>query len=275
VETPLEVLVERAKHGDKDALESLVSTIMDRVYGLAIRMLGHDEDAEDATQEILIRVITHLGTYRGDSAFTSWVYRVASNHLLNTRRRRAERYFVSLEAWEQQVEAGLASTSSYKSPQAEHELLVQEAMHGCIHAILVSLKRDLRLAYILGEVVGVTSAEGGYILDISPALFRKRLSRARTLLANFMRKNCGLVNEANQCRCEKQISYAVQTGCIDPGRLMYVPQGKNNQQATLTRMQLGEMAEIKRVTALFRSQPKYTAPVRLIESLKTTIHSRA
>ena len=68
-EPSLEVLVERAKAGDGAALEAVVRAIQDRVYNLAIRMLWHPADAEDATQEILIRVITNLGSFRGESAF--------------------------------------------------------------------------------------------------------------------------------------------------------------------------------------------------------------
>src|SRR5688572_27185757 len=84
----LDALVERAKAGDREALEAVVAAIQDRVYNLAIRMLWHPADAEDATQEILVRVVTHLGGFRGESAFTTWVYRVAVNYLLTTRKRR-------------------------------------------------------------------------------------------------------------------------------------------------------------------------------------------
>lgn len=275
METPLEVLVERAKEGDKAALELLIRSITDRVYGLTKRMLGYDEDAEDATQEILIKVITHLGTFRGESAFSSWVYRVASNHLLNVRRGRGELYFVSLEAWERQVAEGLGAACPHEVPEVERQLLVQETMFGCMHALLAGLTRDLRLAYILGEIIGVTSAEGAYILDISAASFRKRLSRARMQLGDFMRENCGLVRGANDCRCEKQVSYAIQCGCIDPSRLMFAPHGIDRQEARLSQAQLEEMDELKRIAELFRSLPRYRAPVRLLESLKTTIDTRA
>jgi len=62
----------------------------ERVFGLAVRMLGHPVDAEEATQEILIKIITHLSAFRQESTFTSWIYRIAANYLLVTRKRRAE-----------------------------------------------------------------------------------------------------------------------------------------------------------------------------------------
>ena len=80
----LERLVEAAKEGDKKALETLILKIQDKIYGLALRMLYNPSDAEDASQEILLKIITHLGTFRGESAFTTWMYRVAVNHLLTS-----------------------------------------------------------------------------------------------------------------------------------------------------------------------------------------------
>jgi RNA polymerase sigma factor (sigma-70 family) len=86
----LEELVRRAQDGNAPALERVVREIGDNVYGLAVRMLWHPEDAEDATQEILMKVVTHLSTFRGESAFPTWVYRIATNHLLSVRQSRVE-----------------------------------------------------------------------------------------------------------------------------------------------------------------------------------------
>ena len=82
-EHTLDALVRLSRAGDRQALERLIEAIQGKVYNLAIRMLRVPADAEDATQEILIKVITHLGEFRSESAFTTWVYRVASNHLLD------------------------------------------------------------------------------------------------------------------------------------------------------------------------------------------------
>lgn len=79
----LEQAVEAARAGSREALETVLSAIQGRVYGLCVRMLWHPEDARDASQEILIRVMTHLGDFRGGSAFGTWVYRVAANYLLD------------------------------------------------------------------------------------------------------------------------------------------------------------------------------------------------
>jgi RNA polymerase sigma factor (sigma-70 family) len=83
----LSSLAAEAQRGSKDALEALVRAAQRPVYNVALRMLRHPADAEDATQEILIKLVTHLSQFRAESAFSTWMYRIASNHLLNLRTR--------------------------------------------------------------------------------------------------------------------------------------------------------------------------------------------
>ncbi len=195
----LESLVQRAIDGDQASLEDIVRRIQAHVYGLALRMLWHPADAEDATQEILVRIITNLSTFRGDSAFTTWVYRVASNYIL-TSKRRAAREQVTFERFGKQLDEGLADEHIQVADDVEHKLLIEEVRIGCTHGMLLCLDRDHRIAYILGEIVEVTGEEGGYILDITPAAFRKRLSRARTRVLQFMQRKCGIFNPDNTCQ---------------------------------------------------------------------------
>src|SRR5207245_4316857 len=83
-------LVEQAKSGDRAALEKLVLRHQAWVYNIAVRMVFHPHDAEEVTQEVLVKVITKLGTFRGESSFRTWLYRIAANHVLNMKRRSAE-----------------------------------------------------------------------------------------------------------------------------------------------------------------------------------------
>src|SRR4051812_47338504 len=106
--TPEELVV-LARGGDRVALDSLVRAIKDLVYRLAARMLGDPIAAEDATQEILIRCVTGLDAFRGDSAFRTWVYRVASNHLLTTLAKRGRDATETFDELEQRLATGVAS----------------------------------------------------------------------------------------------------------------------------------------------------------------------
>jgi RNA polymerase sigma factor (sigma-70 family) len=83
VNEELLALVDKATSGDKNSLETLIAGVQDTVFNLSLRMLGTFADAEDATQDILLKMITHLSSFRGDSSFTTWVFRIASNHLKN------------------------------------------------------------------------------------------------------------------------------------------------------------------------------------------------
>ena len=76
-------MVDKATAGDKKALETLVTGVQDIVFNLSLRMLGTFADAEDATQDILLKMITHLSSFRGDSSLTTWVFSIAANHLKN------------------------------------------------------------------------------------------------------------------------------------------------------------------------------------------------
>src|SRR3972149_7555755 len=117
MESDIEILVSLAKEGDKKALAELVLQIQDKIYGLALRMLYNPSDAEDASQEILLKIITHLGTFRGESSFSTWMYRVAANHLLTMRKRRAELRAVSFEEYGESCD--LESTVDWRESQSE------------------------------------------------------------------------------------------------------------------------------------------------------------
>ncbi len=269
MELTLETLVEQAKEGNQGALEELVRRIQDRIYGLAVRMLWHPVDAEDATQEILIKVITHLSSFRQESAFTTWVYRVACNHLLTTRKRRAERQAVSFEQFGEQLEEGLAQEVMPMATEVERRLLVKEVKIGCMQGMLLCLDRNHRLAYILGEIFGLTSPEGANILEITPAAFRKRLSRARQRMSRFMQAKCGLVNRENACRCSRKLNYAIQKGWVEPTNLLFA----NHPTHSPILAQIQQVDELEQTVALFRSHPTYAAPDIFLENVKTLLRA--
>lgn len=76
-------LIEKATAGDKESLETVILSVQDLVFNLSLRMLGSFPDAEDATQDILLKIITRLSSFKGESAFSTWVFRIAANHLKN------------------------------------------------------------------------------------------------------------------------------------------------------------------------------------------------
>ena len=273
MESDIEKLVDLAVLGEKKALENLVACVQDRVYKLALRMLAHPEDAEDAAQEILIKVITHLSSFRKESAFMTWVYRISANHLLTTRKRRAELIEINFEQCQEQIDKGYADKWHPSVSEAEQRLIVKELRLNCLQALLQCLDRDLRIAYALGEIFEVKSNEGAYILDITPEAFRQRLSRARKLIRKFMQKNCGLINSENPCHCTRFAPSAVKTGWIKPEKLIFANHERKDQADDFDESYLHELNELNRISTLFRSHLDYAAPETFIGSIKEMLDS--
>lgn len=273
MESDIEKQVELAVIGEREALENLVRCIQDHVYKLALRMLAHPEDAEDAAQEILIKVITHLSSFRKESKFMTWIYRISANHLLTTRKRRVELREANFEKCQRQIDKGFADTWHPSVSEAMQKLIVEELRIDCLQTLLQCLDRNLRIAYTLGEVFEVNSVEGAYILEISPLAFRKRLSRARKLMRKFMLKNCGLINLENPCYCERLAPCAVKTGWVNPEKLVFANHKRKHQTDDFDTSYLQELDEISRVAALFRSHPDYAAPETFIGNIKQLLDS--
>ena len=215
-------LVLRANSGERHALEQLVQRHQAWVYKVAVRMLAHPHDAEDATQEIFIKALTRLSSFEGRSTFRTWLYRIAVNHVLNMKRGRLEPDALTFGCYAH----GLDSTPDLDLPDessvpVDVQLLVDEARISCTSGMLLCLDRGQRLVYILGEILDVGDAIGAELLEISPENFRQRLSRARRDLHSFMNEKCGLVNSANPCRCAKKTRGFMQAGYVDPTNLLF------------------------------------------------------
>ena len=250
-----------AQSGDAGALEALVMAVRDRVYRLSLRMTARPADAEDATQEILIKVITRLSTFRGDAAFSTWVHRIAVNHLLDRSKSSVERMEMTFDAFAADLLDGLSASPS-SAPDAA--VLEREVQLACTHAMLTCLDREDRIAYILGDIFGVDSEEGGYICEISAATYRKRLSRARGRVRQFLSVNCGLVSQAAACRCAKRVDVAVRVGRIDPQHLQFT-----DSTATVT----DELVQLHDAANLLRSLPDAKIPEGSVQTIKRLIQN--
>lgn len=215
-------MVRLVRQGDRGALEALVQRHRPWIYNVALRMVYLPQDADDATQEILIKMITRLSTFEGRSALRTWLYRIAVNHLLTMRRTKAEEAGYTFEKYG----AGLDSAPDLDLPDpatvpADVQLLVDEARIGCSMGMLLCLDREQRLVYVLGQIFGVTDAVGADLLEVSRDAYRQRLSRARRDLHQFMDRKCGLVNRANPCRCAKKTRAFIDAGFVDPSNLLF------------------------------------------------------
>lgn len=215
-------LVRRVQSGSQEALELLIKRHQRWIYNIVLRMIYHPQDAEDATQEILIKLITKLSTFEGKSSFRTWLYRMVVNHVLNIKRGRSEPDTMNFADFGRVLD----NTPDMELPDRQAvpvdvQLLVDEARIGCTSGMLLCLDRQQRLIYVLGEIFGITDTAGAELMEISRENFRQRLARARRDLHNFMQDKCGLVNKANPCRCAKKTQGFMKAGYVDPLNLLF------------------------------------------------------
>jgi len=254
-------LVRLANSGEREALEQLVQRHQTWVYNVAVRMLAHPQDAEDATQEIFIKALTRLSSFEGRSTFRTWLYRIVVNHVLNMKRGRLEPETLTFGCYAH----GLDATPDLDLPDqssvpVDVRLLVDEARISCTSGMLLCLDRGQRLVYNLGEILEVGDVIGAELLEISPENFRQRLSRARRDLHSFMNDKCGLVDPANPCRCAKKTRGFIQAGYVDPKNLLFA-------RARVTQVRDVVPATARAVATLdeqcariYRDHPFYEAP---------------
>ncbi len=216
----LEYLATAAQTGDQVALEKLVQEIQDQIHHLAMRILVNPDDAQEATQEILILVITKLSTFEGKSAFRTWVYRVAANYLFTAKKVRDKDPGLNFDLFRQDLENGLDPNASPSAilpdtaASAEDTVWLNELRISCTMAMLLCLDLKHRLAYVLGDILDLPHSEAAEILDLSPVNYRKRLSRARSDVVAFTSSNCGIANANAKCSCPRRLPAARKLGRI-------------------------------------------------------------
>jgi RNA polymerase sigma factor (sigma-70 family) len=261
----LDGLARRAAEGDRDALTELLREIQHPMYRLALRFLGNADDAQDACQELLIRIVTRLGTYEGRSKFSTWAYTVAIRSLLRTRKRLYESAVKGAEAYAAALDAGLGDVDQTLE-EAEYRLLSEEIRISCTYGMLLCLPRPQRAAYLLADVLGLTDAEGAEILDCSREAFRQRVSRARRTLRFVIDNRCGLVDSGNPCRCGRQIASAEAAGMLDRTRL---PLARHRRQQARAWIEPAakQLDAVTAIGNLYRFD-RFAAPAELWKSLQ-------
>lgn len=212
-------LCAKAVAGNKQALELLIQRHYTFVYNVALKLVLDPTDAEDITHDALVKVITHLSQFNGNSAFSTWLYRIVVNHFLDMKRRKMEDVYVNFSSF-----VGNTETLENMPEQAIIGLdaaEIEETRLMCTTGMLMCLTRDQRLVYILGDIFEIGHTAGAEVLAISPDNFRQRLARARADLHAFIHNRCGLINPANACRCPKKTRLWIDQGLVNKDKLVF------------------------------------------------------
>lgn len=250
-------LIEQAKQGSREALEKLVLRHQAWIYNIAIRMVFFPQDAEEVTQEVLIKALTRLSTYQGESRFRTWLYRIAANHVLNMKQRGGETETQTFSSYADAInDTPDLDLPDPKTVPVDVPLLVEEAKISCTTGMLLCLDRKQRLIFTLGAIFGASDTVGSEILEMSADNFRQGLSRARRDLYRFMHGQCGLVNAQNPCRCPKKTRGFIEAGHVDPERLQFASLHlRKIKEVAAGTIGAIENAVDEQFAAIFREQP--------------------
>lgn len=271
------VLIEKALSGDKKGLEELILRHQNWIYNIAVRMVFNPDDAKDVTQEVLIKIITKLSSFKAESSFRTWVYRIVINHTLNLKK----------TASEMQRENNFESYGEAIDKCPDHELhsemnlgfdtttVVEEVKLSCMYGMLLCLDREQRIVFILGVLFGVTDKVGAELMEISKENFRKKLSRSRKDIFSFMNSKCGLMKKTNLCHCSKKAKALIEYGAVNPENLLfnknYTKKVKDIVPGTLKKY--SEFAERKGYR-IFSDQPFQNSP-NYVQYLRNLINTES
>ena len=266
----LSILIEQATAGDKAALETVLAGVRDLVFNLSLRMLGTFHDAEDASQDILLKVMTHLSSFKGESAVTTWVFRVAVNYLKNYRKHMFARFPLSFEFYGDDIRNGKIQDVPDLTQNVEKAILAEELKLSCTNVMLQCLDPESRCVFILGTMFRVDSRVAGDILGITPEAYRQRLSRARKRMADFLSEYCGEYGKGS-CHCADRVNYAIRNHRVAPDRLDFTTARPDDTAVEVT----AAMEEIDGYSQQFSFCRTYQSTARLKQMLRDFLNGPA
>lgn len=262
--------VEAAKNGDKAALASLISQTQDYIYSLALRFLWNEEDAKEAAQEILVKVVTHLSEFRETSQFSTWCYRIATNHLLDVKKSIVEKMKLNQDSFEEDLHTGLSEPNEELKGDPLYPVLLEEIRIGCTTAMLNCLDRNHRIVYIIGEILEIESGQASLILSLTPSAFRKRLERARRLVEDLTKRVCGIIDSTNRCNCRLRLPTALAQGRVAKDHLTFA--GSRADHAKVV-SKIRELQNLRKVTAAYQTGGIFKSPNDFAVKLRLVLDS--
>jgi RNA polymerase sigma factor (sigma-70 family) len=214
-------LISLALNGDRTSLSDLIKRNQQYIFNVALKMVNNVPDAEDITQEILVKIVTNLAKY--DSAkgkFRTWLYRITFNHFLNLKKQSYEKVVTGFDVFFNFIE-GSDIIDLTDDEEKELQASIEESKLACMAGMLMCLDREQRLVYIVGEIFEIDHNIASEIFETSTDNFRQKLSRARKDLHQWMHNRCGLVNADNPCRCPKKTKGFIANGWVNPDNLKW------------------------------------------------------
>ncbi len=266
----MSILIDKALSGDKESLESIILSVQDLIFNLSLRMLGTFADAEDAAQDIILKIITNLSSFKKQSSFTTWVFSIASNHLKNYKKHMFAHMPLSFEYYGNDIENGNIHDIPDLTQNVEKAILADELKMSCTNVMLQCLDAESRCIFILGTMFKLDSRIAGEVLGLTPEAYRQRLSRIRKKMASFLEKYCGEYGYG-KCKCINRLNYAIQNHRLDPAQLDYTTADVISDQTIIDVKDT--MEQIDDLSQEFSFCKSYKSPERTKKFIKDFLNS--
>lgn len=185
-----EMLVKKAQMGDRLAFEELMDSYFKRIYSIAYRMAGNADDASDMTQEIMIKLYRNIKAFSGNSRFSTWVYRVATNTCLDELKKLRRHSSYSIDSGIETEEGNIAAEIEDTAPTPEQRA-EQSELKNLVAKALNKLGDEHKTVIILRDIQGLSYDEIARILGCSEGTVKSRISRGRAKLKNVLEKDFG------------------------------------------------------------------------------------
>ncbi len=186
VTVPDGTLVEQAQRGDRAALCELINRYERKAYNLAFRLTGNHADASDAAQEALVRVYTRIQNFRGDSAFSTWLFRVVTNTCLDELRRRGRLRCSSLDD-PMPAEEGAVPRQTIDDGDSPTDVAERREVQAVVQGAIKKLPEDYQVVIVLRDLQDHSYHEIADMLGTSVGTVKSRLHRARQALRTILR----------------------------------------------------------------------------------------
>src|SRR6185295_11567031 len=194
-------LVERAVNGDEDAFIELVDPLRKPLFSYIYRMVTLRQDAEDLLQDVLVRVLQTLPSFRGEARFKTWLFGIATHacmdHLRSKKRWRVEAQLYG--QYETEADENMIGELAALMHSPDFVFEMREHIAFCFSCISRTLEPDEQASIMLREVLGFSNQESAAMLEVSEPVFRHRLSSARSKMIGSYEGLCQLINKTGVC----------------------------------------------------------------------------
>ena len=257
-------LVGRLKNGESESFDVMFQQYSSRLYNLAFRMCGNEEDAEDIVQRTFVQALTSIHGFKEECGLYTWLYAIAKNMCLRLLENRKKSTFASLDTL---VNTAQSQERHRGFSVIEKQYYVDQVREGCLLGLLRCLPFNQRIAFILNVLLGVSVRDTAAIVGKSETATRVLVHRARRNLRVFLCKNCSLYDRDNPCHCENLIDFSLKQGWI-----RQKPDEEPAPSPPVVASEIWqEIAELERITHLYRSVQDRQTAEDLVDRIRAEI----